>query len=94
MKRLLCVALILLGGCKSFVSSQDPLARDQEIRRDILWQYQKDQRLTEVTVACDGGHITLGGRVLTPDAALNAVAIAEKVRDVRSVANKIEVRPK
>ncbi len=94
MKNALCLVLLLIAGCKSFVSSQDPLARDQEIRRDILWRFQKDERLTEVTVACDGGHITLGGRVTVPDATIAAVSIAETVRDVRSVANKIDVRPK
>lgn len=92
---LAAVTLALAGAaCKSFRSSDDPIAREQEIVRDVKWKLAADPRFDEVLVQCKGREVILTGRVTSAEAAGDATRIASETRDVGQVFNRIEIRPK
>lgn len=93
MRAWLLLGGLLLVGCPAFRSSHDPVARDQEIIRDVLWRYHGDERFEDIRVTCQGGVVTLVGRVPSAAAGDEAEALA-RVRDVRRVVNRLEIRPK
>jgi osmotically-inducible protein OsmY len=85
---------LALAACPAQVRSNDPVARDQEIKRDILWRFRDDPMLADVTVDCRDGIVTLAGRVPAKESADRAETVASGIRSVRGVVNRIEVRPK
>ena len=86
--------LLALAACGAQARSADPVARDQEIARDILWRYHPDARLAEIKVECREGEVVLKGVVTTPEAKADAERIASDVRSVRGVRNAIDVKLK
>jgi osmotically-inducible protein OsmY len=94
MRGLPAAALVLLiAGCAGPRRSADPVARDQEIIRDILWHYHGQARFEEIRVTCLNGEVTLSGRVPSEADRAEAVGIARR-RDVKALHNKLEVRPR
>lgn len=85
---------LLLAACPATIRSGDPVARDQEICRDILWRFHHDPRFEEVGVTCLDGVVTLKGRVSSREARSEAEQACFDTRSVRAVVNRVEVRPK
>ena len=94
MKRAAGLLTLALVACPAHLRSGDPVARDQEIARDILWAFHKNPRLEDVHVLCTDGAVTLKGQVPAPEDRDEAYRIAWDIRSVDHVTNLIEVRPK
>lgn len=90
---LVLLAAAVLAGCPAFRSSARPDERDQEIIRDIKVHFLRDARFREIFVSCQGGVVTLTGRVASVQIAAEAERIAQ-VRDVRQILNRLEIKPK
>jgi hypothetical protein len=87
--------LLLLTACPSQVRSNDPMTRDREIERDILWKFHHDPRFDNLSApSCHDGEVVLKGRVTTTEARAEAEKIGFDTRSVRAVRNLIEVKPK
>lgn len=87
-------ALLLLCACPATIRSNDPVARDQEIVRDILWRFQQDSRLTGLTAESRDAEVTVRGTVTTVEARDAAEKICYDTRSVRAVRVLVDVRPK
>jgi osmotically-inducible protein OsmY len=90
------IALFLLAatalGCGGARRSEDPVARDLEVKRDILWKYQADHRFARIEVFCAEGVVTLEGIVTTSADRDDAERIAWGVTSVRKVKSNLRVR--
>jgi osmotically-inducible protein OsmY len=92
---LFALAMAALPGC----SAQTPSQRagvDQEIARDILWRFHQDPdgRFRDVQVTCEGGVVTLEGRVGDTKTAVEAVRIAQTESRGGKVDSRLDVRPR
>ena len=88
----LWVVGLSLASCAGARRSEDPVARDREVERDIHWKYQADDRFARIRVACRDGVVTLEGIVTTPADREEAEAIADGVTSVREVKSNLQVR--
>ena len=66
-------------------------ADDQDVTRDLLWEFRKDPRFTEVRVTCYDRTITLEGTV--PDRWMKRMAedVAEDTAGVKQVHNRLRI---
>jgi len=83
---------VALASCAGARRSEDPVARDQEVTRDICWKYQADDRFARIQVSCRDGVVTLEGIVTTPSDREEAEGIARGVTSVRKVKSNLQVR--
>jgi osmotically-inducible protein OsmY len=83
----------LLWGCAS-PTQIGKAANDQDVARDVSWELRKDARLSDVTVGCAGGTVTLKGRVDSRAAEADAVRIAQSSAHGGRVISELEIRPR
>ena len=90
---LLALAILMIPGCAAKTSSERA-GIDQEIARNILWQYHQDSanRFRDIQVTCVDRIVTLEGRVNDPQTAKDAAQIALSEARGGTVSSKLEVR--
>jgi osmotically-inducible protein OsmY len=90
------IALLLLvavaAGCGGPRRSDDPKVRDQEITRDIAWQFHADDRFENIRVTCEQGVAILDGMVTDDNDRYQAERIARGVSGVREVKSRLRIR--
>jgi len=90
------MAAVLLGiavaSCAGVRRSEDPVARDREVERDIGWKYLADDRFARIQFSCREGVVTLEGIVTTPSDREEAEDIARGITSVRKVKSNLQVR--
>lgn len=89
----LFLAILMIPGCAAKTSAERA-GIDQEIARNILWQYHEDPatRFRDVRVTCEDRVVTLEGRVPDPKSASDALQIALGQARGGSVVSKLEIR--
>ncbi|MBI4566355.1 MAG: BON domain-containing protein [Planctomycetes bacterium] len=80
------------AACSSARRSEDPVARDREVVRDIMWAFRRDARFRRIEVACKDGVVTLAGPVTSEEDREEAEAIAWGVASVREVRSELRLR--
>jgi hypothetical protein len=90
--RLALVALVL-PACAAPTQVQKA-GLDQDISRDINWEFRKDRRLDEVSAYCIDGLVTLEGHVSDPPSLEEALRIARAHSRGARVVSKIDLRPR
>jgi osmotically-inducible protein OsmY len=92
MRTALCLLIAAAAGCAGVRRSEDPLARDQEITRDVQWNLHGDARFERVLVSCNQGVVALEGTVTDEVDKAEAERIARRVTSVREVRSNLRVR--
>lgn len=67
---------------------------DQEITREILWEYRKHPLLADVRVSCANHQLRLEGRVPDRSAHDQALRIATERSRGAAIDDRISVRPR
>jgi osmotically-inducible protein OsmY len=92
MRTALCLLIAAAAGCAGVRRSEDPLARDQEITRDVHWRLLGDARFEQVLVSCKDGVVALDGTVTDESDKAEAERMARRVASVREVRSNLRVR--
>jgi osmotically-inducible protein OsmY len=87
---LLLGTLLLAVGCATFDARED-MRIEAEIKARLV--AEKDANLTRVDVMSTRGTVYLGGTVESAVSREQAEVLANQVRGVRRVVNKLDVRP-
>jgi len=88
-----CLLLVLLAAaCGGPRRSEDSKVRDQEIKRDIMMEFQGDERFVDVRVTCEKGVVTLDGAVLDQAENDRAQYLAGGVSGVEEVRSRLRHR--
>ena len=92
MKTVLIVLVAALAGCAGVRRSNDPVARDQEITRDVMVKLHGDPRFEQINVSCREGVVFLDGIVTDTTDKAEAERLAGRVTSVREVRSTLRVR--
>jgi len=92
MRTALCLLIAAAAGCAGVRRSEDPIARDQEITRDVQWRLHGDARFERVLVSCKDGVVVLEGTVNDETDKAEAERVARRVTSVREVKSTLRVR--
>ena len=90
---LLLLAVLLLPACAPRTPIQSA-GVDQEITREILWEYRKVPALADVRVSCSDHRVRLEGRVPDPTALDEALRIASRRGRGAEIENRITIMPR
>lgn len=92
MRIALCLLMAAAAGCAGVRRSEDPIARDQEITRDVMMRLHGDPRFERVLVSCQDGVVALEGTVTDESDKAEAERVARRVTSVREVKSSLRVR--
>ncbi len=92
MRTALCLVIAAAAGCAGVRRSEDPMARDQEITRDVQWRLHGDPRFERILVSCKDGVVALEGTVTDEADKAEAERMARRVTSVQEVRSSLRVR--
>ena len=92
MRIALCLLIAAAAGCAGVRRSEDPIARDQEITRDVMMKLHGDARFERVLVSCNEAVVMLEGTVNDETDKAEAERVARRVTSVRGVKSTLRVR--